>query len=90
MEDIINAISTLGFPIACAVAAFYVYAKFVSKQMDACTKREEQLLKQSEVREEKLAGQLDKFSDTLNNFNITLTKIDARLDAIEKEVRKDL
>lgn len=89
MEEIINAISTLGFPIAVAVAAFYVYAKFVSKQMDACAKREEALMEQSRQREEKLAGQLDKFTDTLNNFNITLTKIDTRLELIEKEVHKE-
>ena len=33
MEEIINLIGTLGFPIAVAVAAFIVYWKFVSQQI---------------------------------------------------------
>lgn len=47
-------------------------------------------MEQSEQREEKLASQLDKFTETLNNFNITLTKIDTRLELIEKEVHKEI
>ena len=89
MEEIVNLISQLGFPIAVAVAAFYVYAKFVSAQMDQCAKREEALMQQSQVREEKLAAQLDRFTETLNNFNVTLTKIDTRLEIIEKEVHNE-
>lgn len=90
MEEIINLISQFGFPIACAIAAFWMYSQFVTKQMDACAKREEALMEQSKQREEKLASQLDKFTDTLNNFNITLTKIDTRLELIEKEVHKEI
>lgn len=90
MEDIVSLISTLGFPIAVAVAAFWVYYKFVTSQMDACAKREEALMEQSKLREEKLSAQLDKFTDALNNFNVSLTKIDTRLEIIEKEVHKDM
>ena len=89
MEEIVNLISQFGFPIACAIAAFWMYSQFVSAQMEQCAKREEALMQQSEVREEKLATQLDRFTETLNNFNVTLTKIDTRLEIIEKEVHKE-
>lgn len=88
MEQIVNLIGTLGFPIAVAVAAFVVYWKFVSQQMDACARREEVLMAQSQQREEKLSSQLDKFTEALNNFNVSLTKIDARLQVIEKDINK--
>lgn len=89
MEDLVNVVSTLGFPMAIAIAAFFIYYKFVEKQMDACAKREETLMAQSNEREEKLGKQLDKFADALNNFNVSLTKIDTRLEIIEKEVHKE-
>lgn len=89
MEDIVSIVSTLGFPMAIAIVAFFVYYKFVEKQMEACAKREEALMEQSNEREVKLSAQLDKFADALNNFNISLTKIDTRLEIIEKQVHKD-
>ena len=88
MEDIASIVSSLGFPMAIAIAAFFIYYKFVEKQMDACAKREETLMAQSNEREEKLGKQLDKFADALNNFNISLTKIDTRLSIIEKSVEE--
>lgn len=89
MEDLVSVVSTLGFPMAIAIAAFFVYYKFVEKQMEACAQRENALMEQGKLREDKLSAQLDKFADALNNFNISLTKIDTRLDMIEKEVHKD-
>lgn len=90
MEDIVSIVSTLGFPMAIAIVAFFVYYKFVEKQMDACATRENALMEQSNEREIKLSAQLDKFADALNNFNISLTKIDTRLEIIEKEVHKEI
>ena len=88
MEDLVNIVSTLGFPMAIAIAAFFIYYKFVEKQMDACAARENALMDQSREREEKLGKQLDKFADALNNFNISLTKIDTRLEIIEKQIQE--
>lgn len=90
MEDIVSIVSTLGFPMAIAIVAFFVYYKFVEKQMEACAARENALMEQGKLREDKLSAQLDKFADALNNFNISLTKIDTRLEIIEKEVHKDI
>ena len=88
MEDLVNIVSTLGFPMAIAIAAFFIYYKFVEKQMDACAARENALMEQGKQREDKLSAQLDKFADALNNFNISLTKIDTRLEIIEKQIQE--
>ena len=84
MEDLVSVVSTLGFPIAMALVAFYFYTKFVSQQMEQCSKREEALMEESRSREDKLNAQLDKFAESLNNFNTTLIKIDTRLELLEK------
>ena len=71
MNMIIQLIDNHGFPILCAIAlGYFIY----------------QIYKQSEKREERLYTQIDKFSDTLNCFNTTLTKIDARLEVVEKHI----
>ncbi len=85
MEDLVNVVGTLGFPIAIALIVFYFYTKFVSEQMAQCAKREEALMEESRSREEKLNVQLDKFAESLNNFNTTLIKIDTRLELLEKQ-----
>lgn len=89
VDEVINLVSSLGFPIAISIAVFYFYTKFVNDQMAACSKREESLLAESRAREDKLTAQLDKFSESLNNFNITLTKIDTRLEYLEKQKNKE-
>lgn len=72
MEAVVTLIQTLGFPIACVIAlGFFVYKIYL-------TEKEE-----GNVREERLYAQLDKFSDSLTNFNATLIKIDTRLSIIE-------
>lgn len=89
MEDIISVVSTLGFPVAIAILAFYFYTKFVAEQMAQCAKREEALMAESRSREDKLTAQLDKFSESLTKFNLTLTKIDTRLEFLEKQTIQD-
>ena len=72
MEAAVTLIQTLGFPIACVIAlGFFVYKIYL-------TEKEE-----GHAREERLYAQLDKFSDSLTNFNATLIKIDTRLSIIE-------
>ena len=87
MEEVVNIISTLGFPIACAVALFYFYTKFINQQMENYAKREEALMVESRAREERFGTQLEKFSESLNSFNLTLIKIDTRLEELEKAIK---
>lgn len=75
MMEIGEFISTLGFPIACVVACAY-YIMVINKQSREDTK----------AREERMYSQLDKFSDSLDNFNATLVRIDTRLEAVEKKI----
>ena len=68
-------ITQVGFPIACVIGcAYFIWQK--SEQNRADTLR----------REEKMFEQLKRFGDTLDSFNTTLTKIDSRLEVVEKRI----
>lgn len=88
MEEVINIISTLGFPIFTTVALFYFVVKYLDKQIEDNNKREAQIISACNAREERFSEQIDRLADTLNNFNITLTKIDGRLEALEKIINQ--
>lgn len=79
MEEIASIISTIGFPVFVAVALFYFATKFIETQVAQYAEREVKLIEAYKANEERYSAQLDKFTESLNNFNITLTKIDARL-----------
>ena len=72
MNDVINIITNLGFPISCVIACGYYINKINT-----------QLRNDNISRESNLMNKLDNFSDTMIKFNETLTKIEIRL---EKEV----
>lgn len=75
MEMMIEAVSNLGFPIACVLGlGFFVYKVWETNN------------RQSQERENKLYDQMDKFSTTMKNFNDTLIRIDARLENVEKKI----
>lgn len=94
METAITLIQTLGFPIACVIAlSFFIYKswqrdnqkeeqnrEYYEKQADAAAAR-------NLVREDKLIKQIDDFNETMNKFNVTLIKIDTRLETLEKTVQ---
>ena len=72
MEQIIT---SLGFPIACCVGcAYFIWHNTQQQRGDNIR------------REEKMYEQFSKFGDSLDSFNTTLTKIDARLEAVEKKL----
>lgn len=63
-----------GFPMVCVV----VLGIFIYK-----------IYQQSVKREERLYTQIDKFGESLDGFNTTLTKIDARLEVVEKHILEE-
>jgi uncharacterized membrane-anchored protein YhcB (DUF1043 family) len=69
-----QAIDTHGFPMVCVV----VLGIFIYK-----------IYQQSVKREERLDTQIDKFGESLDGFNTTLTKIDARLEVVEKHILEE-
>lgn len=89
MEEVINIISTLGFPIFVAIALFYFATKFIESQVKQYAEREEKLIEAYKANEDRYTAQIDKFSEVLRDFNVTLTKIDARLELLEKAANKE-
>ena len=77
MNDIVNIISTVGFPItSCILYMFYIYK-------DKQQTREEHL-----KRENKLMEQLSKFNEIMNHFNDTLISLDKRIENIENNLKE--
>lgn len=81
-------ITNLGFPIVCVGAmAWFIYQIF-KKTMAQQEETVKHIQEQSAAREERLYMQIDKFSDSLNSFNTTLIRIDARLEAVEEHLNR--
>ena len=76
MNDIVNIISTVGFPISsCLLYMYYIYK-------DKNQSREENL-----KREDKLMEQISRFNEIMNNFNDTLISLDKRIENIENDIK---
>lgn len=81
-----QAIGTLGFPIVCVIGmAWFIYQVF-KKTMQQQEANMKQVQERCAAREERLYIQMDKFSESLNSFNATLTKIDTRLEVVEEHI----
>ena len=77
MNDIVNIISTVGFPISsCILYMFYIYK-------DKQQTREENL-----KREDKLMEQIARFNEIMNHFNDTLISLDKRIENIEENLKE--
>lgn len=75
--DIINAISTVGFPIAAACALFYMLMKFIPVITELSSNTRD--MKES----------LDAMKNTLELFNQNFVEIFKRLSALEAEQRTE-
>ena len=77
MGDIVNIISTVGFPIfSCLLYMGYIY------------KDKQQTREENAKREEKLMEQIAKFNEIMNNFNDTLISLDKRIEHIENNLKE--
>lgn len=92
METILPVIETLGFPVACVIfLGWFIYLiwnqqqKNFDKQVEDQKAEMQAIIANSEKREEKLYEQINKFDVTLKDFNTTLTRIDCRLEYLEKQ-----
>ena len=77
MNDIVNIISTVGFPICSCL----IYMGFIYK--DKQQTREEHL-----KREDKLMEQIARFNEIMDNFNDTLISLDNRIEHIENNLKE--
>ena len=71
-----NLISSLGFPIACAIAVAYVFYSFLKTYQNENAKREERFL-----------TTIGDFSITIEKLTATLATIDSRLTCIENSLK---
>ena len=77
VNDIVNIISTVGFPISsCVLYMYYIYK-------DKNQSREENL-----KREDKLMEQISRFNEIMNHFNNTLISLDKRIENIENNLKE--
>ena len=74
-DDIVNLITTLGFPIVCVIACGY-FINYIIK-----AEREE-----NQKREEKYIETINKFSDVLEKVNENLSANNRRLEYIENKL----
>ena len=78
IESATNLISSLGFPIACAIAVAYVFYSFLKTYQTENAKREERFL-----------TTIGDFSTTIEKLTTTLAAIDSRLTCIETSLKLD-
>lgn len=97
MEEIVQIIQNLGFPIACVVAlAVFIY-KLVTRDKDEAANREQMLIKANE----KISESLQKVADTIKESNrinselsetnkLLVDKIEGKLDQIDTNLTQVL
>ena len=77
MGNIVNIISTVGFPItSCLLYMGYIY------------KDKQQTREENAKREEKLMEQISRFNEIMNNFNDTIISLDKRIEHIENNLKE--
>ena len=80
--DFAQVVQTFGFPGACVVALGWYLNKITSQAREDSIRREQAAVR----RETQLFAQLERFGKSLEDFNVTLVKIDSRLEHLEKKV----
>lgn len=93
MEDWVNVISTLGFPIACVLAmGIFIYKIYQDMKVEKETFREESKANMEQVqarckeREDKLYTELAKSQEVNREAIETIAKYAEKLDAIQKDI----
>lgn len=86
MEAILTAISTVGFPIVAVLGCAWFIYQVWQKQQQATDLQIKQIYESCQKREDKLCEQVERFNETLINFNTTLAVIDKRLEIIETKI----
>ena len=77
-ETATNLISSLGFPIACAIVVAYVFYSFLKTYQNENAKREERFL-----------STISDFSTTIEKLTTTLATIDSQLRCNENSLKKE-
>lgn len=97
MEEIVQIIQNLGFPIACVVALAVFLYKLVTRDKDEAASREQRLIEANE----KISESLQKVADTIEESNrinselsetnkLLVDKIEGKLDQIDTNLTQVL
>lgn len=81
-------ISNLGFPIVCVIGLGWFLYQVFQKTTSQNESNMKAVQERCAAREERLYQQIDKFGESLNSFNATLIRIDARLEAVEEHLKQ--
>ena len=74
-DDIVNLITTLGFPIVCVIGCAYFINYIIKAERD-----------ENQKREEKYIETINKFSVVLEKVNVNLSAINKRLEYFENKL----
>ena len=88
MDAIITAITTVGFPIVCALVMGWFIYKIYNNTTQQNKQAMEQLQARSAEREDKLYTQLDKLQETNGQAIATITLYAERLEIIQADVKE--
>lgn len=88
MDAIISAITTVGFPIVCALVMGWFIYKIYTNTTQQNKQAMEQLQARCAEREEKLYTQLDKLQETNGQAIATITLYAERLETIQADVKE--
>ena len=86
MDAFLQAVSTVGFPIVAVLGCAWFIYQVWKKQQQATDAQIKQIYESCQKREDKLCEQVERFNETLINFNTTLAVIDKRLEIIETKI----
>ncbi len=96
MQDVVNLISTLGFPIVVAVGlAYFIYQAFL-KITDENKAREAKLYEMISVNQKQVKKAIEvnaSFVEVLNDFNEEFSQVHTDINQIQediKDIKKDL
>lgn len=88
MEVILQAVSTVGFPIACAVVMGWFIYKIYTNTTEQNKANMEQVQARCAEREEKLYQQIEKSQEINGQAIATITLYAERLDVIQADVKE--
>lgn len=75
LELLLGMLPTVGVPVVAMIAMAIFICRVLTAVNEHNTERENDMM-----------GQLTRFGDSLDSFNVTLTKIDNRLEIVERLV----
>lgn len=85
MNEIVNLINSVGFPVVVSMGSLYYFTKQNDKVLQDNKERENKLIENHKLTQMQFMEQLGRYEEIMDKFNSTLLKLDARLENLEKK-----